>query len=620
MKQLIAPLITCFFILPANSAEVATPPQPSSVPANPATARAAKPAHGIAMHGNLKHGVDFKHFSYVNPQAPKQGALRLGVQGSYDSLNPLIVRGVPAAGLREYVFESLLARAMDEPFALYGHIAETVTVPDDRSSISFKLRPHARFSDGKPITADDVVFTLTLLRDHGRPNHRSHYSKVAKVEKLGTHEVRFTFQAGTDREMPLIVGLMPILPKHRFDPETFEQTTLKAPVGSGPYKIDVIEPGKTIVYKRDPDYWGRDLATTRGRFNFDKIRYDYYRDAAALFEAFKKGLIDVRYEGDPGKWAIAYDFPAAKNGSVKREAYALGYPSGMSGLVFNTRRPLFHDIRVRKALTLLFDFEWVNKNLFHGAYVRTQSFFDRSTLSSHGKKADNYEWLLLKPFIDELDNRILEGEHEFPKSDGKGRNRANLKAALKLFKEADFIFKDGKLIERGTGEPFSFEILAASRSQERLFLNYTRSLKRAGIDARIRLVDSAQYQRRRQTFDFDMLQNRWGASLSPGNEQIHRWASKYAMTDGSYNLAGVKSPAVDKMIDAILNARAHKDFVSSVRALDRALLSGNYVVPLYHLDKQWIAYWGRIAHPKFVSLYGYPMNTWWHAGDVKKTE
>ncbi len=592
MKQLISALVVLTAGLASESA-------------------ALEPSHGIAMHGKLRHAPDFAHFSYVNPDAPKNGVLRLGIQGSYDNLNPLIVRGVAAAGLREYVFESLMARAMDEPFSLYGHIAQSVVVPDDRSFITFTLRKEARFSDGRPITADDVVFSHKLLRDHGRPNHRSHYSKVDRVEKRGALEVRFVFKAGTDREMPLIMGLMPVLPKHVYKPESFEQTTLQKPVGSGPYVVDRMEAGKTITYKRNSDYWAKDLATTRGRFNFNEIRYDYYRDAAALFEAFKKGLIDVRYEGDPGKWSNAYDFPAIKNGLVKREAYDLGFPSGMSALVFNTRRPLFQDKRVRRALTLLFDFEWINKNLFHGSYVRTQSFFDRSILSSHGRKADAFEAGLLKAHMEEIDGEIFAGRHIF--------NRANLRAALKIFKEAGYALKNGRLVNGKTGEPFGFEILAASRSQERLFLNYVNSLKRAGIAARIRLVDSAQYQRRRQTFDFDMLQNRWGASLSPGNEQIHRWAAKYANTDGSFNLAGVRSAAVDAMITAILEARSHENFVSSVRALDRALLSGNYVVPLYHLPKQWIAYWARVAHAAKVSLYGYPMDSWFYkgAGDGK---
>ena len=380
-----------------------------------------------------------------------------------------------------------------------------------------------------------------------------------------------------------------------------------------------MEPGKIITYKRNPDYWARDLPSTRGRFNFDEIRYDYYRDGAAIFEAFKKGLIDIRYEGDPGKWAISYDFPAAKKGQVKRESFPLGFPSGMSALVFNSRRPLFADKRVRQALTLLFDFEWINKNLFHGAYVRTQSFFDRSILSSHGRPADAREIELLKPYMAEIDKQVLDGTHMFPKSDGKGRNRKNFRAAIKLFHAAGYILKGGKMINAKSGAPFGFEILAASRSQERLMLNYIASLKRAGINARVRLVDSAQYQRRRQVFDFDMLQNRWGASLSPGNEQIHRWASKYARTDGSFNLAGVESPAVDAMIDAILAARGHEDFISAVRALDRALLSGNYVLPLYHLAGQWVAYWGRVAHPEKVSLYGYPLDSWFYVGG-KKTQ
>lgn len=573
---------------------------------------AAQPAHGIAMHGAPKHAADFQHFSYVNPEAPKGGRAVFAVLGSFDSVNPLIIRGVPAAGLRGYVYESLMARAYDEPFSLYGLLAETIETPDDRSWVEFTMRAEARFSDGKPVTVDDVIFSHALLRDKGRNNHRTYYSKVTKVEKTGERSVRFTFSADQpDREMPLILGLMPILPSHLISKETFEKTSLEPPVGSGPYVVTEIDAPKSITYRRNPDYWGRDLAVNRGRFNVDEIRYDYYRDSAAQFEAFKKGLYDLKPESDPGRWSQAFGFPAVKDGRVAKKEFPIAIPSGMSALVFNTRRPFFADVRVRKALTLLFDFEWANKTLYHGLYTRTQSYFDRSELSSHNRPADAHERGLLAPFPDAVDPAILDGAWKLPQSDGAGRNRANLRRALSLLKKAGYVLKDGTMTEKATGKPVAFEIMAATPGQERLLLTYTRSLKKAGIAAKIRVVDSAQYQRRKQDYDFDMIQNFWYASLSPGNEQIFRWGSKIADEPGTFNYAGVKSPAVDAMINALLAAKNRQNFVSSVRALDRVLLSGHYVIPLFHLSKQWVGHWTRLRHPDATSLYGYRVNSWW---------
>lgn len=577
-----------------------------------ASSAAAEPQNGIAMHGALLHSSDFKHFNYARPAAPKGGRLVLGVQGSFDSLNPLIVRGVAAAGVRAYVYESLMARGLDEPFSLYGLVAESVEAPDDRSWVSFTLRPEARFSDGKPITVDDIVFSHALLRDKGRPNHRSYYSKVTKVETLGERTVKFTFTPDGDREMPLIMGLMPVLPRHAMTPEAFEKTSLTGPVGSGPYRVSSVNAGASVTYARDPDYWGRDLAVNKGRFNFDEIRYDYYRDANAMFEAFKKGLFDVWPESDPGRWAQGYDFPAAKDGRVEKLEVPIGLPSGMRGLVFNTRRPQFADKRVREALTLVFDFEWINKNLYHGLYTRTQSFFDRSELSSHGKPANAREKELLAPFPDAVSAKIMAGTASFPSGDASGRNRGNLRRALKLLKSAGYTLKDGILINAKTGAAFAFEIPIVTRSQERLFLSYARALKRIGIDARIRQVDSAQYQRRRQTFDYDVVEVVWYASLSPGNEQSFRWGSQAADREGSFNFAGVKSKAVDAMIQAVLEAKDRAAFVSAVRALDRVLLSGNYVLPLFHLPKQWVARQTRVSGPENASLFGYQLSTWWH--------
>jgi peptide/nickel transport system substrate-binding protein len=577
----------------------------------------AEPVAGLAMHGTPRETADFSHFPYTNPDAPKGGRARFAVQGSFDSLNPLIVKGVSAEGIREYLYESLMARAYDEPFTLYGLIAEAVETPSDRSYVEFTLNPAAKFSDGTPITVDDVIFSHAVLRDHGRPNHRSYYKKVAKVEKTGERKVRFTFDSSGDREMPLIMGLMPVLPSHLFTPDTFEKTTLKPPIGSGPYVVDKVDPGKSITYKRDSNYWGRDLAVNRGLYNFDEIRFDYFRDAGSMFEAFKSGLVQLRNEDDPTRWTEGYDFPALRDGRVVKEALPVETPAGMSALVFNTRRPPFDDPRVRQALITLFDFEWVNRTLYHGQYARTESYFARSELSSHGRPADATERALLAPYKDAVKPAIMDGSFSYPVSDGTGQNREGRVEALKLLEEAGYQLKDGKLVNLETGEPFTFEILAATRAQERLLLTYARALKQVGIEARIRQVDSAQYQRRKQTYDFDMIQYFWPVSLSPGNEQAFRWGSDTAKTEGSFNYPGVESKAVDAMIDALLKAEDRDDFVSALRALDRVLLSGDYVVPLFYLPRQWVAHWQALRRPEATPLYGYQIDAWWHDPPAK---
>ena len=564
------------------------------------------------MHGEPAEVSDFTNFSYANPDAPKGGTARFAKQGTFDSLNPFIVKGGVADGMREYVYESLMARAYDEPFTLYGLIAEAVETPPDRTWVEFTLNPKARFSDGTPITVDDVIFSHAVLRDRGRPNHRSYYKKVKAVEKTGDHKVRFTFDGSGDREMPLIMGLMPVLPRHLLTPETFEKTTLEPPVGSGPYIVAEVDPGKSITYKRDPDYWGRDLPVNRGLYNFDEVRIDYFRDAGSMFEAFKSGLVELRNERDPTRWALGYRFPALSVGRVVQEALPIETPAGMSALVFNTRRPLFKDPRVRQALILLFDHEWVNRNLYHGLYAPVESYFARSELSSHDRPADETERALLAPYPDAVQPKIMDGTYAVPMTDGTGQNRDGRVAALKLLEEAGWVVKDGTLVNAETGEPFTFEILSRSRGQERLLLTYARALKRVGIEAHIRPVDSAQYQRRKQTFDFDMIPNYWGASLSPGNEQSFRFGSKAAKTEGSFNFAGIENEAVDAMIRAMLAAETREDFVSAVRALDRVLLSGDYVVPLFYLPKQWVAYWRSLKRPEKTPLYGYQIGAWWH--------
>ncbi len=578
-----------------------------------AVAVKAEPRHAIAMHGEPALPAGFSAFRYVNPDAPKGGRLVRGILGTFDSLNPLIVKGLAPPEIRGAVFESLMARGYDEPFTLYGLLARTVDTDGDRTFVTFDIDPRATFADGKPVTADDVIFSWELLRDHGRPNYRAYYLKVARATALGERTVRFDFASGGDRELPLILGLMPILPRHAIDPAHFEETSFSPPLGSGPYKVAAVDPGRSLTLRRNPDYWGRDLAVNRGFWNFDEMRFDFYRDANSHLEAFKKGLYDVRDETDPGRWETAYDFPAARDGRVVREAFASGMPKPMMALVFNTRRPIFADMRVREALTLLLDSEWLNKNFFYGLYQRTASFFEGSELSARGRPADAAERALLAPFPDAVRPDVLDGTYQPPSTDGSGRDRETLGRALALMREAGWDLAGTALRNRANGQPFSFEIMAMSKDQERLALAYAQSLRRAGIDARIRMVDAVQYDQRRINFDFDMIQNRWDESLSPGNEQAFYWGSAAAGEPGSRNYMGMRSPAADAMIASLLAARERGEFVAAVRALDRVLMSGTYVIPLFHLPAQWVARWSYVRHPDATSLSGYLPDTWWRA-------
>ena len=578
------------------------------------SAALAQPQHAIAMHGQPALPADFAYFPYVNPDAPKRGQLVKGVLGTFDSLNPLIVKGLAVPEMRGYVIEGLMARGYDEPFTLYGLIARSVETDAARSFVTFRLDPRARFSDRTPITAADVIFSWELLRDHGRPNYRTYYTKVAKAEALDPLTVRFDLSGSDDRELPLILGLMPVLPRHAIDPATFEDTSFRPMLGSGPYLVDSVDPGRSVTLKRDPDYWGRDLPVNRGVWNFDQIRIDFYRDGNTHFEAFKKGLYDVRVETDPTRWVSGYDFPALRDGRVVKEGFKDGMPKGMSGLVFNTRRPVFADIRVRQALLLLFDFEWINKNFFFDQYQRTASYFDGSELSSHGVPANERERALLAPFGDAVTPDVLNGTWSPPVTDGSGRDRDMLKRALALLEDAGYALSGTQLRNRTTGAVLTFEIMVTTKEQERLALQFAQNVKRAGIDARVRVVDAVQYDQRRLMYDFDMIQNRWDQSLSPGNEQAFYWGSAAADQDGTRNYMGVKNPAIDAMIAALLRAQSRSEFVDAVRALDRVLLSGTYVIPLYHSPEQWIARWSQINHPERTALSGYLPETWWSNG------
>jgi peptide/nickel transport system substrate-binding protein len=576
-----------------------------------ATPAAAEATHAIAMHGTPAMREGFVAPDYTNADAPQGGRMVQGVLGTFDSLNPFIVKGLPAQSIRGYVVESLMARGYDEPFTLYGLLARTVETDDARSYVTFSLDPAARFSDGSPVTADDVIFSFQILRDHGRPNHRAFYAKVTKAEKLDARSVRFDLSGSNDRELPLILGLMPVLAQHAIDVAHFEETSLAKPLGSGPYVVAEVDTGKSVTLKRDPNYWGRALPINRGLWNFDALRFDYYRDANAYFEAFKAGLYDVRSEIDPGRWRTGYDFPAVRDGRIVKEAFTNGLPKVNSAFVFNTRRPIFADTRVRQAITLLFDAEWVNRNFFFDLYQRSASYFPGSELSAYHRPADERERALLAPFPDAVRGDVLDGTWSPPATDGSGRDRDNLKNALALLEAAGYEFKGTKLRERSSGRPFGFEIMVMSRDQERLALAFAGNLARAGIQAQVRLVDAVQYDQRRVSFDFDMIENRWEQSLSPGNEQSFYWGSAAADEQGSRNYMGVRSPAIDAMIEAMLQARARDDFVAAVRALDRVLISGTYVVPLFYLPEQWVARWAFLAHPARTSLSGYLPETWW---------
>jgi peptide/nickel transport system substrate-binding protein len=571
----------------------------------------AEPRHAIAMHGEPAYGPGFDHFSYADPNAPKGGRLTQGQVGTFDSLNPLVVRGNAFQDVRRNVIESLMARGADEPFTLYGLIAEKVETDAERTYVTFYLDPRARFSDGKPVTADDVLFSWKLLRDKGRPNHRFYYGKVARAEKVAERTVRFTFGTERDRELPLILGLMPVLAQHAVDPERFEDSSLTPLLGSGPYTVAEVRPSESVTLKRDPNYWGRELAVNSGLYNFAELRFDFYRDANTQFEAFKRKLYDVRFETDPGRWTGQYNFPAAKSGKLIRESFASGEPRPMLALVFNTRRPRFADPRVREALAELFDFEWANANLYHGAYRRTASFFEGSELSARGRPADARERAMLAPYPGSVRADVLDGRYQPPVSDGSGRDRNRLKRALALLEAAGYELKGGTLAARAGGQPFAFEILVATRDDERLALAYAAMLRRGGIAASVRFVDPTQFERRRQNYDFDMMPYVWGQSLSPGNEQAFYFGAASADQPGTRNYMGIKSPAIDALIAALVAARTRAELVAATRALDRVLISGFYVVPLFHLPEQWVARWPAIGRPAVTPLTGPQIETWW---------
>ena len=583
-----------------------------------------EPRHAVAMQGEPALPADYRHFSYVNPDAPKGGSITYCVMGSFDNLNPFIVkslrttaRGVIDVIFGNLVFESLMTRNADEAFSLYGLLAEKIDITPDRRIAEFHLDPKAKWSDGKPVTPEDVLFTYEVYTEKGRPPYSDRMAKIAKLEKTGERSVRFTFNDEADREFPLIVAMTPILPKHAFDKETFDQTTLKPVTGSGPYTIAEVAPGERVVFQRNPDYWGKDIPAKRGFDNYDRITIEYFLNANAQFEAFKKGICSAyagpTYTGlDPTQVARDFDFPAFKSGQVIVETFERKLPPVVTGFLFNTRLPKFSDVRVRRALSLLYDFEWANRNIFGGKFERTASYWQNSELSALGRPASEKEKTLLAPYPGSVLPEVMDGTWRPAATDGSGRDRAVLRSALDLLKSAGFALNDG-VLTGPDGQPFGFEILTASQSEERLASIYQRTLQKIGIAVSIRSVDDAQIQQRKQRFDFEVVIGSTGFSgtLSPGIELIGRWGSEARDAEGSFNLAGVADPAVDAMIDAMLNARDKEDYIAAVRALDRLLISGAYMVPMQHNNDQALAYWDYLAHPGKTPIFGFQLPTWW---------
>ena len=567
------------------------------------------PTHGVAMHGDPKYGPDFKHFDYVNPSAPKGGVIRQGVdRGTFNTFNLYTLKGDPAAGLA-FLYESLMTSPQDEAFSEYGLIAESIEMPEDRSWVIFTLRPGARWHDGRPITVEDVIWSLETLRKKGRPFYRYYYKDVVKSEKLNARRVKFTFSETENRELPLIMGQLPVLPKHYWKTRDFSATTLVPPLGSGPYKIKSFVDGRSITYERVQDYWGRSLPVNVGRYNADKIQYEYYRDATVSLEAFKSGEYDFRLENTSKVWATGYDSPAFRRGLYKTTEIRHESPTGMQGFVFNTRKQIFSDPRVRQALSYAFDFEWTNENLFYGQYTRTMSFFSNSELAS-SKIPSKKELEILNPLKGQVPPEVFTKNYLPPSTDGTGRIRKQLRQARGLLKQAGWSVKNGKLLSV-KGVPFKFEILLISPAFERIVLPFARNLKRLGIEVSVRTVDTAQYRRRLDGFDFDMVVSTFGQSLSPGNEQRAFWGSDAAARQGSRNLVGIKNPAIDKLVDLIISAPDRQSLITRTRALDRVLLWNHYVIPQWHLRNFRVAYWDKFGRPAKTPKYGLAFDSWW---------
>ena len=579
------------------------------------SALAEEPAwsHGLAMHGDLKYTADFKHFEYVNPNAPKGGDIRLAAIGTYDSLNGFIVKGTGAAGV-SFIYNSLMTNAADEAFTEYGELAEAVRTPEDRSWVEFRLREGARWHDGKPVTPDDVIWTFDTLLKEGRPFYRFYYGNVISAVKTGDRTVRFNFKPGENRELPLIMGQLTVLPKHYWEDREFNKTSLEPPLGSGPYKIEKVDAGRSITLTRIKDYWGADIPTEKGMNNFDTIHFDYYRDTTVALEAFKAGRFDYRSENASKLWATAYESPQVDAGKIKKEEIGHNRSAGMQGFVFNTRRDMFKDKNVRKALAYAFDFEWSNKALFYGQYTRTRSYFDNSELAATDLPSAE-ELKILEPLRGRIPDEVFTTEYNPPVTEGKSGLRKNLRAASKLLTDAGWVIKGKQRVNAETGKPLEFEVLLVSPLFERIVLPFAQNLEKLGINARVRTVDTSQYRRRLDTYDYDVIVGGAGQSLSPGNEQRAYWGSEAADQEGGRNTIGIKDPAIDELIETLIAAPDRKSLITATRALDRVLQWGHYVIPQWHIPYDRVAYWNIFDRPKITPDSGNQLMTWWVDAD-----
>ena len=566
--------------------------------------------HGMSMFGALKYPLGFNHFEYVNPNAPKGGLVRMEARGTFDTLNSFTIKGSSAAGLG-LIYDTLMESSRDEAFAEYGLLVESALVANDLSSVSFMLRKQARWHDGKPVTADDVAFSLDILKSKGAPFYRFYYANVEKAEVLSPHKVKFIFKGRKNRELALIIGQLPILPKHHWQGRDFERTTLEPPLGSGPYQIGKVDPGRSITFERVADYWGRNLGVNKGRYNFDAIRFEYYRDPTVALEAFKANAFDFRQENTAKVWATQYNFPAIAKGKVIRETLANNNPTGMQSFAFNVRKSKFQNRRVREALALTFDFEWANKNLFFGQYTRTRSYFSNSELAAT-KIPTGAELKFLEPLRGQIPAEVFTKEFKLPKTDGSGRSRRQLRQAKRLLETAGWFVKDSKLTNSETSEVMALEFLLVNQGFARIVAPIQRAMERLGIKAEVRVVDTSQYINRIRNFDFDVIVGSWGQSLSPGNEQRDFWGSAAADRPGSRNYIGIKDPAIDKLIDQIIFASSRGELVAATRALDRVLLWNHFVIPNWHINSYRIAYWNRFSRPAIKPKYGLGFSdTWW---------
>ncbi|MEQ8268492.1 MAG: extracellular solute-binding protein [Parvibaculum sp.] len=577
------------------------------------------PRHGSSLFGELKYGPDFKHFDYVNPEAPKGGELRYGAFGSFDSLNGFIVKGQAAAGLG-MIYDTLMTPSMDEPASEYGLIAESVRHPKDFSSVTYTLRPQARWHDGEKVTPDDVVWTFEALKKN-HPFYNAYYANVVKAEKSAEHEVTFTFNQKGNRELPQIVGQLPVLPKHYWtgknakgQPRNFAETTIEPPLGSGPYEVGNVQPGRAITYQRVEDYWARDLPVNAGTNNFDRVRFEYYRDPTVALEALKGDRVDFRIENSAKNWATAYNVPPVKRGDLKLEEVPSLNPAGMQAFIFNIRRDKFKDPRVRAAFNWAFDFEWMNKTLFYGQYTRTNSYFANSELAASGLPKGR-ELDLLKEFKSDLPPKIFTEPYRNPSTDGSGNNRANLRKAAALLKEAGWTVRDGKLVD-GKGETMTVEFLLDQPTFERVVAPFQQSLEKLGIQSTVRTVDTSQYQNRTDNRDFDIIVESFPQSLSPGNEQREFWGCEAAGAPGSRNSIGICDPVVEKIIDRVIYAESRTELVAASKALDRVLLAGHYLIPHWYSPNTRLAYWSRLKHPENMPPYSFGFPTIWWMDDT----